>query len=227
MRNLLCLGGFVTNTIVFDLDGTLISCRPRQIAALRAVSGLSGVDLSTIWEAKRAGHTTRDALREVGISTKKADEIARRWARVIETPYFLGYDRLLPGAIEALRVCRTWGLRTVILTARQSLRGVIIQSNALRLERLADEFVAVDPRDGVACKAAELQRLSACALIGDSEVDAKAAAAAAVPFIAVSSGQRSPDYLRRMLKLLPFEGVLPATMSALAAVSCEAPAKKT
>ena len=216
----------MTTTMVFDLDGTLISCRPRQIAALRAVSGLSGGDLSALWQAKRDGLTTHEALRTVGVSASKADEIARRWASVIESPYFLNYDRLLPGAAEALRVCRTVGLRTVILTARRSMRGVMLQSNLLRLSCLADEILTVDPRDGVASKAAELRRLSTGALIGDSEVDAKAAAAAAVPFFAVSSGQRSPEFLRRMLGLLPFDCVLPATLAALAAVSRDIPEKQ-
>lgn len=201
--------------MVFDLDGTLLSCRPRQIAALRAVSGLSGADLSAIWRAKRDGLTTRDALLQVGLCVKRADDIVRNWIRVIETPYFLSYDRLLPGAAEALRVCRTSGMHTVILTARQSLRGVMLQCHALRLHTMADEILAVDPRDGVMRKTRELHRLSPQAVIGDSEVDAKAAAAAAVPFFAVSSGQRSPAFFDRTMKLSTFDDALAATLFCL------------
>jgi len=212
--------------MVFDLDGTLLSCRPRQMAALRAVCGLTGTALPAIWQAKRDGATTRDALLAAGMSATTADQSSRRWGQVIETPYFLAYDSLLPGASEALRVCRAAGLRTVILTARKSLRGLLMQANALQLNCMADEILAVDPRDGVAGKALQLQRLAPIALIGDSEVDARAAAAAAVPFVPVSSGQRSPGFLRRTLGLCPFDGVLPATLATLAALIGDEPTKQ-
>lgn len=201
--------------IVFDLDGTLLSCRPRQMAALRAVSGIAGAVLDTIWQAKREGATTLGALRQVGLSDATADNISRRWGRVIETPYFLAYDRLLTGAVEALELCKSQGLDTVVLTARHSLRGFLLQANALKLYSMAQKIIVVEPRKGVESKAAELRRLSPLALIGDSEVDGWAAAAASVPFFAVSSGQRSSGFLSREFNLRPFEGVLLATQSAI------------
>ena len=209
----------MTKTIVFDLDGTLISCRPRQIAALRAVSRLSSRELSAIWKAKRDGMTTHDALLGAGISAIEAEEITRRWLRIIEDPYYLGYDRLLPSAAEALQICRSIGFQTVLLTARRSLRGLMLQTNALRLTSMADQILLADPRDGPLHKARELRRLSAVAMIGDSEVDAQAAALAEVSFYAVSSGQRSADFLRSKLGVIPFDAVFPATLAALAAVN--------
>jgi phosphoglycolate phosphatase-like HAD superfamily hydrolase len=209
----------MSETIVFDLDGTLLSCRPRQMAALRAVSGLPLSELSAIWQLKRDGATTRDALVSVGTSAGFADEVARRWGNVIETPYFLAYDRLLPGAIEALQACRALGLKVVILTARKSGRYLLAQCHALGLHRSVDCLTSVDPRQAVAQKAQELQRLAPLGLVGDTEVDVHAAAAAGVPFFSVSSGQRSSDFLRRMLGLTPFEGVLPATLAALVPVT--------
>lgn len=205
----------MTKTLVFDLDGTLISCRPRQIAALRAVSGLSRVDLSTIWLAKRDGLSTRTALQAVGVSAKQSEKLSNLWGRVIETPYFLSYDRLLPRATDALSACRTRGLRTVILTARRSQRFAMMQCNALRLNGMVDDILIVDPRDGAAQKAAALRQLSPCALIGDSEVDAKAAATASVPFIPVSSGQRSSEFFDRTMGLSTFDDVLAATLFCL------------
>jgi phosphoglycolate phosphatase-like HAD superfamily hydrolase len=202
-------------TIVFDLDGTLISCRPRQVTALRAVSGLSSLYLSKIWRAKRDGLTTRDALIQVSISVKQADELTRAWARVIETHYFLSYDHVLPGAADALRLCRTFGFHIVILTARRSKRSAMLQLKTMRLDGMVDEILIVDPRNAAAQKAAELRQLSPSALIGDSEVDAAAAASAGVPFFPVSSGQRSRDFLLREFGLLSFDGVLPATQAAL------------
>ena len=207
----------LTKTVVFDLDGTLISCRPRQMAALRAVSRLSSRDLSEIWMAKRDGMTTHAALLGAGIPAIETEEIIRQWVRIIESPYYLSYDRLLPGAAEALQICRCIGFRTVILTARKSLRGLMIQANAMRLNSMADQIFSVDPRDGPVHKARELRRISAEAMIGDSEVDAQAAASAEVSFYPVSSGQRSEGFLRRKLRVTPFNAVLPATLAALSA----------
>ena len=209
--------------MVFDLDGTLISCRPKQMAALRAVSGISGNNISNVWQLKRDGLSTRDALLNIGVSAENADEIALRWVRVIETPYFLSFDNLLSGAAESLKLCRTRGFRTVILTARHSYRSVILQSNALRLNSMSDEILVVDPQDGVKRKAEELLRINACILIGDSEVDAQAASTAGVAFHAVSSGQRSFTFLQRKLGRDPFESVLPATLAVLNEGNCHEP----
>ena len=58
-----------------------------------------------------------------------------------------------------------------------------------------DGVTAVPPAHAVSAKATALRRLSPAGFFGDSESDAQAAKSAAVPFFAVSTGQRTADFL--------------------------------
>lgn len=179
-------------TVALDLDGTLLDCRPRQVRLAAQLAG-PGFDGDAFWAAKRHGATTAAALESLGVEPGRAAAIAREWAAVIEDDGWLAVDPLLPGACPALAALAAAGRPAMILTARRRADAVRAQVVGLGL-RVPVEVV--DPRDAVARKAAVLRERGAAAFVGDTESDARAAADAGVPFLAVGTGQRHPQWLR-------------------------------
>jgi len=183
--------------LALDLDGTLISCEPRQTAVLRAalVGNGANVNLNRIWEFKREGASTAVALKKSGLSLELAHRVANDWRRMIEEPFWLGMDTVLPGVLEMLNEVRKEGIHICLLTARSRREWVIQQLTRLGLLPWLDHIVVVSPQGAVKAKTLVLCELSAVAFFGDTESDWRASNAAGVPFYAVASGQRSTTFL--------------------------------
>lgn len=135
---------------------------------------------------------------------------AALWAAEIESDANLALDAPLPGVARLLAGLRRQGRRIAILTARVRPEAARAQLAGLGLAALADVVEVVSPADAATAKRALLSALRATAYIGDSEADHRAAAGL-LPFAAVSTGQRSPGYLRRA-------GVAPVAPSLAAAL---------
>ena len=110
-----------------------------------------------------------------------------------------------PGAAEAVAAWKAAGHRLVVVTLRRDARAAREQLERLRLTALLERFVVCDPELGSAGKAAAA-RLDVgradpedCAWIGDTEVDAEAAAALGCSKLyLVSCGIRNARYLRSL-----------------------------
>ncbi len=186
--------------LAFDLDGTLITCRQRQVSvarrALTDAGWLLELDGERFWANKREGATTREALVAIGIPSAVVDEAAARWRMMVEDEQWQNLDRPFPQAKAALQRARAGGAPGVIVTARRSPSTASRQVSVLGLESLVDGLVVVPPgREGVE-KAEALRRLSAAGFVGDSELDHLSSTIAGVRFAAVSSGQRSAGFLQ-------------------------------
>jgi phosphoglycolate phosphatase-like HAD superfamily hydrolase len=188
--------------LVLDLDGTLIDAERRQCglagAAVRAAGFEQGFDARRFWSLKREGANTRRAFSQMGIGPPVREAAADYWDRHVEAPDWLAKDRLLPEAEEALCWLREHGVRASILTARRCEDRVRAQVERLGLRRRCEELIVV-PLDAAARRKAEaLSRLKPLGFVGDSEIDGGAAKEAGVPFLAVSTGQRSENFLRAL-----------------------------
>lgn len=183
----------------FDLDGTLLDARARQVHAL-VQAGIAlhepTPDADRFWQLKRGGSTTAQALEQSGIPGARAQRLAAWWQAHVEDLEMLRVDQLLPLATAAIESCRVDGLSPRILTARSNASAVRVQLDECGLGSLVDEVCVVSPADAATAKAAQLKQWGAVAMIGDTESDARAAALAAVPFLAVCCGQRSEAFLR-------------------------------
>ena len=184
---------------VFDLDGTLVTCRERQVAvALEALSGEgwpNRLDSRRFWALKRNGATTCEALVRLGVPTAVALLAADRWRATIEDRRWLELDRAFADARQAITAVREQKMSPVILTARRRRSLVHWQIARLRLDSIVDEVVVVRPQHSEEEKARALEKLSAAAFVGDTELDHRSSCAVRVPFAAVSSGQRSRRFL--------------------------------
>lgn len=186
--------------IATDLDGTLITCEQRQCTVLRAVLarfGVEGVDLASVWNAKRNGATTRHALTQVGCCDAVVSRVCATWSEEIECFAWLALDTVFTDTYEALSLLTARGFAIVVLTARQNRSHAIMQVRALGLLRHVLTVEVVNPGHAIACKASVLQRLSPTAFIGDTETDCISAREAGIPFVGIGRGQRTPECLLR------------------------------
>jgi phosphoglycolate phosphatase-like HAD superfamily hydrolase len=184
--------------VSLDLDGTLLTCRPKQLTCLSHVLrrfGLSA-DLASIWDAKREGATTRDALLCSGLGAVEADLVSATWVSCIEEPFWLSFDRLLPEVASDLSRVTYFDARPDVLTSRSRPEWVQPQLRALGLSQYIGRVFVVSPRTSVQSKASILMETKPDVFIGDSEADWEAARTAGIRFVAVATGQRSPNYLR-------------------------------
>lgn len=191
--------GHVKPVIAYDLDGTLLDSRSRHLTladeALQKVTGGPLSNPERFWRMKRKGLTTDATLKLLAYQQHSA--AAAYWVQHIEDRQYLRLDGLQPGAIAALELARTAGYTVIIVTARRSDPNVRAQVEASPLRPLVSRLFVVPPGDDGAAKAEVLRGEGATCFIGDTEADRNAAAAAGVPFAAVSCGMRSRTAWRR------------------------------
>jgi len=184
-------------SLVLDLDGTLISCEPRQSAVLRAalVACRVDADVSAVWRMKRAGASTRQALISLGVPRAAAEQVAKAWHGMIEAPGWLALDSILPGVVETLRDMRAAGFELALLTARSRKEWVLPQLSRLGLAGCFDTISVVAAADAKQAKTAHLRQGFVPGFFGDTESDMRAADDAQVPFFPVATGQRDETFL--------------------------------
>jgi phosphoglycolate phosphatase-like HAD superfamily hydrolase len=184
--------------LALDLDGTLLDARPRQVAvAVAVVAAANHVVLprASFWELKREGVTTAAALAALGYPN--SHKLAEEWRAQIENDEWLRLDNPLPGAAVVLRRARAAGLAVHVITARSRPEAVSTLLSRLLLTDLIDHVTVVTPNAAVQAKRAALRRFATVGFIGDSEADGQASTQADIPFVAVSTGQRSGTFLRK------------------------------
>jgi phosphoglycolate phosphatase-like HAD superfamily hydrolase len=133
---------------------------------------------------------------------------------MIEEPFWLGIDRVFPGVIEVLGAMKSCGAWLHLLTARSRPEWLFSQLRSLGLTEFVDKVTVVSPREAVEAKAAYLRESKPIAFFGDTETDFKSAGAACVPFFAVTTGQRSRQFLNGKEVPQVFDSLLEAWITA-------------
>jgi phosphoglycolate phosphatase len=205
-------------TVAFDLDGALITAGPRQSWLLHAVALANGVrlDVNAVWAAKREGASNRDYLLHERVDDAVAGRINAMWAAQIETPYWLLMDAPFPDATATLDALNAQGLRCILVTARANAFLMRQQIGRLGLARQFAGVHCVAPARAAEEKARVLRAENAALFVGDAESDAAAARAAGVPFVGVSTGQRSRGFLQEHGVGLVFDTLAEAVAAGLA-----------
>ena len=185
--------------LALDLDGTLITCEPRQSAVLHAAKVCVGAqfEVDRVWPLKRLGASTEQALVQIGVDSAVAKQVADHWQRMIEQPCWLALDSVQPGVFGVLDKMRAQAARLVLITARNRSEFVRPELSQLGLEKFFDGIIVVPPRTAAEAKATCLRQQATNAFFGDTESDWIAARTAGVPFYALTTGQRSASFLTR------------------------------
>jgi phosphoglycolate phosphatase-like HAD superfamily hydrolase len=186
------------NWFAFDWDGTLVDCRERQVAVLSEVLGrFSGaaVDLDAWWGRKREGMSTQQSLIAGGLTPPVAWAVTESWIEDVENERWLKLDVLFPQAVSALNLVLTQRFVPVVITARKNSDGVRSQIRNSSIGKLVEDIWVVNPAAAAQAKGELLLRNHVRVFVGDTESDFLAAQMAGTLFGAVSSGQRSANYL--------------------------------
>jgi len=194
-------------TIFLDLDGPVLECRDRHYACYVELCSRYGRKPRApegYWRFRRRRVSAVDLLISAGVRADEA-ELRRSWIDLIEQPRYLTLDAPQPGAAEAISAWKGAGWRLVLVTLRREARATRAQLERLGLAPLFDRIAVCDPELGSTGKAAAARDdvgrsdPADCVWIGDTEIDAEAAAALGCSGLyLVSCGIRSAGYLRSL-----------------------------
>ncbi|OXI89577.1 hypothetical protein CFB40_03845 [Burkholderia sp. AU31652] len=183
--------------VALDFDGTLVSCKEKQLYALDEASKLHHVAYDahdTFWDLKRNGSSTLKALTATGMDAVQASKVAAAWIDIVESEQASEHDRLLPDVADALRGLAA-SADLMLLSARRNAALLERQLVSLDLLKFFPIWETVSPLGGVSnSKAQRLVHHGACCYVGDTESDWSASVAAALPFYLLSTGQRSNSF---------------------------------
>ena len=188
-------------SIVFDLDGTLITCENKQKYVLSSIlNSIEYIDPEKIdywWKLKRNGFNTEKALSEIGISNAKL--ISDNWISTIENFAWCSLDKPFTDSLPALEFLKVnHELNIIILTARRSAFQVSQAIFSYGFNEFIDDLIVVSPEKVIQEKTHNLKRIKPLMYIGDSETDHLASINSKTRFVALARGQRSRDFLKKI-----------------------------
>ncbi|PJG45159.1 hypothetical protein CAF53_25490 (plasmid) [Sphingobium sp. LB126] len=181
-----------------DFDGTIVSCRDKQIACLRDGVGAlrSNINWSAVWRRKRNGLNNPSALSTYKFNESEISQINDYWRRNIESRAYARYDKLLPNVRSVLESIRI-NNKIFLISARKNSHILHWQLKELSLLQHFSDVVVVEPARASEAKAQAFVRLGLDCYVGDTETDFAASLAAGIPGYIVSTGQRSEGFLKR------------------------------
>lgn len=201
--------------IVFDLDGPLLDGKDRHYACYSGIlqgAGYSPVPLNEYWQAKRALVPVSEVLARSG-ALEYYSEFKHLWLARIESEEMLALDHLQSGAVDLLRTIALSGHKVVIATLRQHPDRARNEVKRLGILDFIDEMLVTSHAEAADGKAkavlahARRQGLMPLIWVGDTVVDAEAAAMLGVPCALVTNGVRAGGALRGLTCLGVFNSL--------------------
>ncbi|HFQ5047278.1 HAD family hydrolase [Vibrio vulnificus] len=183
--------------IIFDLDGTLITCKEKHVALCKVACNLVGVSLNVkkYWDLKRNGASNKLALSSYIESVLKIERICSYWNDQIEESEWLYWDKLYPNTLELLSfISRIHNIH--ILTARRNKFNAYMQCDELGLSKYVSNIMVVSHDDVSNNKKDYILKTNASLFFGDTETDYIATLGTNCDFVAFINGQRSYNFLK-------------------------------
>jgi phosphoglycolate phosphatase-like HAD superfamily hydrolase len=192
--------------IVWDLDGPLLNNKKKYhkvlVDSLRML-GLNRISLTEreYWDSKRRRISESES---VGFRNEKEHDSFRAVRKaLIETPFYLQFDVMQPGATTILRKIKKLGHSNVLLTMRNNSWALENQLIRLGIRKNFDMVLSSDGNDGdwrnksVLLNGTLLKQRdpNELLLIGDTEGDILASKSIGVKCVAVDYGIRCRELL--------------------------------
>jgi phosphoglycolate phosphatase len=197
----------MSTILFFDLDGPLLDVSGRYVAlhhALLESAGIRGMEAGRYWQCKRAVWSEEDILEELGAADQAGDYIRQRM-ELIETEAYLVHDRPWPWTISVL-TSLVERHPLVVVTARARRTALLEQLKRFDLLRLFQQILSTPAGANVGEQKAGLirefldgngQPAAGHWMIGDTEADIDAGKRLGLRTVAVLSGIRDQEHLRK------------------------------
>lgn len=194
----------MAQTIILDLDGTILEGRHRHYACYAGILhelGRTPLSLPDYWRMKRRRTPLATQL-AASDAASLAAEFSRRWQSRIEQDEFLALDVVPEGVPAILAQWQVQGHRLLLATLRHNTDGLHKQLSNLGLTPFFASILVCPHNLGASGKAAAVRTALAeddkpenWLWIGDTEIDIMAARELGCRVCALTSGLRTADYL--------------------------------
>lgn len=198
------LNGMNIKAAVFDLDCTLVDSTEsiwRNADAVMRANGFRGISKEDV--ERRMGLTIFDLFldAEPGLNEEQKRKLFADYRDGYER--FMSYTRVLPHAREALEFMKSRGAKLALVTTKSRVNAskVLRQFSMMEFfdvvcgfEDSAEHKPAAEPISNALCRLGVEPREAL--VIGDSDVDVKAAKGAGASVVAVATGVLSAERLQ-------------------------------
>lgn len=185
--------------IGIDLDGTILTCKEKQMSLLNAKLKPYNLklDLELIWNLKRTGLNNKDILDNLIKDQNIVYKICKSWILEIESIHWLYYDKIIKGSIEKIDKWIMDGHTVHLISARNNKLSAY---NQLFFNRINVKFSTIQFVNPLIKNAKSIifKELDLDCYIGDTENDVLSANIAGIKSFSVLSGMRDLDYFNKI-----------------------------
>lgn len=189
---------------VLDLDGTIIDSSQRHWFLLKALLKKNNIPIPAnieqdYIEFKRKGNSTKKYLNLLGLSDELASSISKEWIENIENSKLTSIDVLYEDSMVFLEKLYEKYHKIFYLSNRKSKNNLLDTLNNLNIIKFAYDIIVTAPESGYKQKLDFLHNLKEqsnenIVMIGDTEVDYKAACEADIYYYLLNRGFRNREF---------------------------------
>lgn len=190
---------------IFDIDGTLVNSKLRHSVLLKDILIEYGKKIPVNFEddyikSKCGGLSTKNYLStKLGFDDGLSQKIATEWVEKIENEEYLMLDELYDDCVPTLE--RLFKNNKIYFLSSRS-QPLLLKQELIHFDimKYADKLLISIPGEGASGKAKYIKKLKdenadeEILVIGDTEIDYKAAISANVRYYILNRGFRNCDY---------------------------------
>lgn len=190
-------------TIILDLDGTLLDCKLRHYRCYQDILTryqVTPLPIENYWQTKRQG-ISQNQLLQLSQAQQFIVEFSKEWSMLIEREDYLLLDTLYEQVLQVLQTWQENGFKLFLVTFRQQVMNLQQQLKQLQLIDLLEEVIAVPigmKKSEVIAKKNIAKNSQEIIWIGDTEADVQAARELNIKVCALSCGLRDKNFLKKL-----------------------------
>lgn len=190
----------LTLKIFFDLDGPILDVSKRYYKVfLDIVGGKTKLSKKTFWELKKNKVSWQKIFKKAGLKIRK-DDFLKFWLRCIEDKNYLTLDRIHPNVKRKLSSLSKKD-SLYLISLRQSKKNLFWQVKKLGINKYFKKIIHCPYTSGKPWQEKaklirnNLRSKEQAVIIGDTEVDIRAAKISGIKSIGITSGIRTKELL--------------------------------